>query len=826
VVSVVVTVVSIGFVYQFSLNTEKMRLAERIKSQVRFIDAVVKQNADGRRNGKILLEIVEVVNRQSGFGKTGEFVMGERVGETIVFLTKPRHFDHPIAPAPFLSDVAEPMRRALLGESGVLTGKDYRSQTVIAAHEVIPQLGVGLVAKIDLAEFRAPFIKASLIACAVAIFSIILGVLLLRQIEVQALKMRVTGKHNKDVSIISRRERFMYFVLIMTSVAGIIMVTSVSLLFSSSFSSAKSYLQDIVKTQSNLMGAVVSFDTNNHNPNTALRHVLQALDGKQGFGESGEFVIARRTRDDIVFVSQSRFYDNVIQPVSMMSLTAKPMQQALMGKNGILMGLDYRSVEVLAAYRNVPQINVGLVAKIDLEEIRKPFFHASLLSAGAASVVVVFGAFFLGRRRLYEESWEDEQQAVRIAKNAFSMDVASKPPLFLVMLIGGGMAAIFALDLVTPLGVAGGVPYVVVVLAGWWFPLRRHIVILAVLCSFLVVTGVVLAPDGGTFEVVLVNRIYGLIVIWSTAIIISLGKASELARKMQAEELTKLSLAVEHSPSSVIMTDVNGKIEYVNNKFEDITGYTCLEVLGKDMHILQSGQTSDEVYKDLWKTILAGQQWCGDILNMKKDGNVYWVSMSILPIKSPQNEIMRFVALFEDITERKDAQEQLVHMANHDPLTGLPTRRLGLERITSALALARRDKRMMAVLFIDLDGFKAVNDTLGHEAGDQVLISVADRLLRCVREVDTVARIGGDEFMAVLVGVHAQKDVEAVAKKLIKAVSEPYPFGDNAAHIGSSIGIALYPDHGQDPELLLKNADTAMYGVKKDGKNAFSFVQG
>jgi len=835
VVSVVVTLVSVGAMYKFSLDAEKTRLAEMVKSQVRFIEAIARHDSQlhskalaDQARAVTLSQVLDVLGRHPGFGETGEFVLGERQGDNIEFLTWPRHLDQKIEPTPLMAQAAEPMRRALLGQSGVLTGIDYRFETVIAAHELIKGLNIGLVAKIDLVEFRAPFVRASLIACLVAVGLILLGVLLLRQIETQATRNSAPGLHLDHVRHISRREHFLYFILIMVTISTVITASSVSMLYGSSSASAKTYLSEMVKTQTQLMGAVARYSSQSQQNGAqldaktiVLGEVLDAYGRQQGFGKTGEFVLGQREQDNIVFLTKSRYFDHPIAPIHMTLLAAKPMQQALMGRSGVLVGLDYRSVEVLAAYGSVAELGLGLVVKIDETEIHAPFIQATVLSAAAAFWAIVLGALYLRQQGNDQRPNTTEKTA---PKTAFSIQSHAHAPLGLIILTAGLLLAIFVLDVVTPLGIAGGVPYVAVVLAGWWFPLRFHIVIIAVIASIFTVVGYALAPEGGVFLVVLTNRAYALAVIWVTALIVSLGKASELARKAQTEELAKLSLAVEHSPSSVIMTDVDGNIEYVNRKFSEVTGFVRAEALGNNMRLIKSGKMSEDFYKDLWGTISQGKEWHGEVLNKKKNGDVYWESVGILPIFSATGKIQHFVALQEDISERKLAEEHLKHLANHDPLTGLPTRRLGLERIYSALAMSRRDKNKTAVLFIDLDGFKAVNDTLGHEMGDLVLQEVAQRLLGCVREVDTVARIGGDEFMAVLVDVAVEKDAAAVAQKLISVLAEDFIIGENQASIGASIGIALYPDHGDDPHELLKCADKAMYRVKKAGKNKYRFA--
>ena len=180
--------------------------------------------------------------------------------------------------------------------------------------------------------------------------------------------------------------------------------------------------------------------------------------------------------------------------------------------------------------------------------------------------------------------------------------------------------------------------------------------------------------------------------------------------------------------------------------------------------------------------------------------------------------------LASEVLVRKRVEEKIKHLANHDTLTGLPSLRLGRDRLSSALASAKRSKSLAALMFVDLDGFKAVNDTLGHEAGDQVLVEIAKRLTDCIRETDTVARIGGDEFLVILTDVHTHEDAGGVAKKMVELVSAPFILGSNEAEIGASIGIALFPEHGDSADQLIKRADIAMYNVKRQGKNNFAFV--
>lgn len=294
-------------------------------------------------------------------------------------------------------------------------------------------------------------------------------------------------------------------------------------------------------------------------------------------------------------------------------------------------------------------------------------------------------------------------------------------------------------------------------------------------------------------------------------------------RKLARESLRRLSRAVEQSPASVVITDTDGRIEYANPKFLEITGYSLEEVLGRKPNILKSGHTPKSEYDDLWRTITSGREWRGEFLNVRKDGRRYWEYASISPIKATDGTITHYIAVKEDISVRKEYEERLFHQANFDPLTGLPNRVLVLDRLNQGLSRARREGDSLAVVFVDLDNFKNVNDTLGHAEGDVLLKQAARRLTDCVRETDTVSRTGGDEFVIMLLAMHQPSDVEFVARKIMEAFSKPFAIGSYDFHVTPSMGIAIYPGDGDDPSILLRNADAAMHLSKRKGRNAFQF---
>ncbi|WP_407333621.1 diguanylate cyclase domain-containing protein [Enterovibrio sp. 27052020O] len=288
-------------------------------------------------------------------------------------------------------------------------------------------------------------------------------------------------------------------------------------------------------------------------------------------------------------------------------------------------------------------------------------------------------------------------------------------------------------------------------------------------------------------------------------------------------EFRIVSLAVEQSASSIIITDRKGLIHYVNPAFTEKTGYLPEELIGQNPRILKSGEMSKNEYASLWNQISTGKIWRGEFYNRKKSGEFFWEIASIAPVKQRNGEISHFVAVKEDITDLKEAKKHIDHLANHDTLTGLPTRKLSMERLTNAMAHAKAHHRKVAVLFVDLDGFKSVNDTHGHDAGDLVLKKTTERLSACVRDIDTVARIGGDEFLITLTNITDTETIYKVSERMIQTVSNPFHFGDVEVRVTASIGISLYPDHANTPQELVTLADHAMYEIKRNGKNNYTF---
>lgn len=288
--------------------------------------------------------------------------------------------------------------------------------------------------------------------------------------------------------------------------------------------------------------------------------------------------------------------------------------------------------------------------------------------------------------------------------------------------------------------------------------------------------------------------------------------------------LRTVSLAVEQSASSIVITDNSGNIEYINPAALHLSGYVKDELIGKDPSVFRSNKLSPDVYEEMWRQLREGNTWRGEFHNVKKNGEGYWEVASIAPVKQANGKISHFVAVKEDITSIKEAKQKIHHLAHHDSLTGLPTRALMMERLKAAIAEAEERGWQVAVLFIDIDGFKDVNDTFGHAIGDKLLKQLTQNLCACVRDTDTVARIGGDEFIVVLEHVSDHVAITVIAERMIKAVSEAFEIDGIEVNVSASIGIALYPQNATDPHDLIKMADHAMYEVKRTGKNNFAFA--
>jgi diguanylate cyclase (GGDEF)-like protein/PAS domain S-box-containing protein len=291
-------------------------------------------------------------------------------------------------------------------------------------------------------------------------------------------------------------------------------------------------------------------------------------------------------------------------------------------------------------------------------------------------------------------------------------------------------------------------------------------------------------------------------------------------------ERSKLRLAAyvfNYSGEAILITDRNNCIVDVNSAFSKLTGYDKADVLGSNPRLLATGRNSKEEYRRMWGAILADGYWQGELWDRRKDGSVYPKMMTVSVVRDRTGDIEFHLANFVDISRYKDSERHIEHLAHHDALTGLPNRLHLQIFLEQSMLIAMRMSEQLAVMFLDLDRFKNVNDTLGHSLGDALLIQVATRLKSCLREYDAVARLGGDEFVVILRGHDVLSDAAIVARKINQQLSQPYLVGSHTLHVSTSIGIALYPDNASQIDDLMKSADTAMYVAKSEGGNGFRF---
>lgn len=308
-----------------------------------------------------------------------------------------------------------------------------------------------------------------------------------------------------------------------------------------------------------------------------------------------------------------------------------------------------------------------------------------------------------------------------------------------------------------------------------------------------------------------------------TAITSRISVALEIAQ--DHEKLRLLAAALETASNAVFITNRSGHIQWLNDAFTRMSGYSRAEAIGQTPKLLNSGKHDTAYYQMLWSTILAGEPWVSETIERHKDGHLYTVQQAITPIHDDSGQISHFISIHEDITTKKITEERIRHLAQYDALTSLPNRALFFEHLQQACSLAKRKQHLLGLLFLDLDGFKAINDTLGHHAGDLLLKGVAKRLRKCVRTSDIVARLGGDEFTVILPEITGKTEAVVVAEKIIAALGKPFRLEGHDANIGASIGIALYHSDDLEPDNLLKLADSAMYEAKKQGKNTYRFTQ-
>ena len=328
--------------------------------------------------------------------------------------------------------------------------------------------------------------------------------------------------------------------------------------------------------------------------------------------------------------------------------------------------------------------------------------------------------------------------------------------------------------------------------------------------------GVRQRKDGSTFPVEVSSKFVQLDKQYVLNIV------RDITERKQAEENLRITASVfNNSKESILITDANNNIVDVNPAFSHITGYSREEVLGKNPKVLSSGRQDKDFYEAMWQALKQQKSWRGEIWNRRKSGETYAELLSISVICDDHDTVQRYVAVFSDISYMKNHEAELNHVANYDALTGIPNRRLLGDRLRQAIARAQHSGRMVVICYLDLDGFKQVNDTYGHEAGDYLLVEVSRRIQESLRACDTLARLGGDEFVVLFNEIVREQECLQVLDRILEVIAIPFIFGNNEMKVSASIGVTFYPYDNEDGDTLLRHADQAMYVAKQTGKNHY-----
>lgn len=610
-------------------------------------------------------------------------------------------------------------------------------------------------------------------------------------------------------------------IAVMTLMVVLISTISIYRLYHIGFQEQKKRLIEIVKSEAIMINIMAKHEMDDHKyskkdiENEVLDNLVHVHNQFSGFGETGEYTLAKLNGDKISFLLRHRHQNlNRMNSISISSKLAEPMRRALNGKSGSLIGLDYRGEKVLAAHEPIPSLGWGVVAKIDIDEIRAPYIQEAIYAMVGGLVLIVIGSLLVIE---FIQPLTNEIESSR----QYNRTLFNETPIGLALTDFNGKM----ID-VNPafLELTGYTEAEVLELSYWDLTPRKYeaqeqeqLKLLIKYDCYGPYEKEYIHKNGQLINV----RLYGCVIennneryIWSSVEDITRQKHDELALK-------EASLVFENTHEGIMITDENTKITKINRQFTRITGYTIDEIIGKNPSFLQSGAHDSEFYKEMWNKIHTTGSWYGELNNRRKNGEYFATLQSINAVKNEDGDISGYVSVFSDISERKRNELRLAHLASHDALTSLPNRMHFHDNLEQAIYVAKRNNQNLAVLFLDLNDFKIVNDTLGHKVGDALLQEIAKRLKASIREEDTVARLGGDEFAIVLHELKNSDDAIEVAKKIIEKVKENLKIGSYNLTPSTSIGISMYPEHAKDGDTLVKLADDAMYIAKQKGKDRY-----
>ncbi|DAB38316.1 MAG: hypothetical protein A2023_02430 [Sulfuricurvum sp. GWF2_44_89] len=609
-----------------------------------------------------------------------------------------------------------------------------------------------------------------------------------------------------------------YLIALLTLNMIIVVMFTIILLYNLGFNRQKDRLKELVSTQAVMIHVVaeqefllhknLSSEMKKKVAENIIQKVSQAHYGYAGFGKTGEFTLGKREGDQIQFLIQQRHYKmDKSLPVLWNSHLGEPMRRALKGQKGVDITYDYRGATVLAAYVPIQDLGWGLVAKIDLVEIRAPYIEAAQYALELTILLALVGSvvfwYFL---HPLVQNIEDSRRFNRILIENSSTGLALCT--FEGEIVDANSSFLDIIGLMDD--EANHLNYFNLIADELRDQENKYI-------NTLKKTGC-LTP----YESLFINAHHERIAVKVAGKLISMKGLSYIwlsvdniqEYKIREAELL-LSDAVFHNTSEVIfITDASRNIIKVNEAFSSVTGFSFEEVMGKNPRIFKSGKHDSKFYEEMFSEVNTTGKWRGEIWNKRKNGEIYPSLQSISAVHDEHGKLIRYVALLSDISIQKAYEEQLLIDSHHDVLTGLPNRLFFNQMLTQTLSRSERRNKTFALFFIDLNQFKEVNDTYGHECGDMLLKAVAERLQANIRADDFVSRLGGDEFTIIFESIQHNEEAISVAKTLIDKTKQPLILEECTIIPSISIGIAFYPGHGKDDSTLLKCADQAMYHAK------------
>ena len=540
---------------------------------------------------------------------------------------------------------------------------------------------------------------------------------------------------------------------------------------------------------------------------------------------SAETLLVRRDGNEVLFLNDLRFFKNAALNLRMLlSDNEKPAVKAVLGQQGIVDGIDYRGTPVIAVVRDIPDSPWYLVTRMDKSEVYAPLkekLWQTLLLTGLVELGIGGVLFYLWNQQLTVIKQRQLELTLALQEKEHRHRVILQTMMDGFLLLDSQGRVLEANE--TYCRMSGYSEQSLLTL---------HITDLEALETATETFAHLQAIktqgegrfesrhrriDGSDYNVEISVQYQA---VEGGQFIVFVQNISE--RKQNEEKLYLAASVFTHAREGIMITNEEGTIIEANDAFCQITGYSRAEILNQNPRIFSSGRQGNDFYTNLWYDLTHKDHWYGEVWNRRKNGEIYAVMQNISAVRDTQGNTRHYVAVISDITLLKEHEQELEHSAHYDALTGLPNRVLVIDRLHQAIAQARRHEQLMAVAFLDLDGFKAINDNYGHLAGDQLLISVANNMKQTLREIDTLARMGGDEFIALLVDIGNIENSVPLLIRLLAAASQPEPFGDHTLKVSASLGVTFYPQKDEvDAELLIRQADQAMYQAKITGKNRY-----